>query len=283
MGTLADNIRQASLKQVQEKVGPQASSADLQTQLAVGATGKGQSTGQNLKQSNVAEQINLVKARAAEQQVVQQGMDQAAEVANQEAKQELEVKQLESANRLKEEQISLEKSEAVSSMLAEIKYSDTQLEMRQDQADVENAARAVRLSNRKYRHQLDMAGKQGRLAEKVRLDKELKRLVIGERTANLYKDIENRMGLRETELAAAWQDKRMSLDMAMDIAVANIEDETQKQAFAAGRDVAVAGWDVYGEDITAGVKGYFNDSGAVTGAGTTSTAPQTDYMPKVTE
>jgi len=259
MTTLADNIRQASLNQASKTVGPQSSSQSLQTQLATGATGKGQRTGQNLKQSNVAEEINLVKARAAQQEVVQQGLDQASEIAYQEAERELEKKQFESANRIKEEQIKLEKSDAIDSMISEIQFSESELELREDNAKVEQAAREVRLSNQKYRHDLEMAGNHNRLHEKVRLDKELKRLVIGESTANLYAKIALKMDLDEKQLAAAWEEKTMDLDMAMNVAVAKIERETQRQAFEAGKDVAAAGWDVYGEDITKSVKGYFAD------------------------
>jgi hypothetical protein len=38
--------------------------------MAVGATGKAQEAGQNLKQSNIAEQMGMVNARGAQEEVL---------------------------------------------------------------------------------------------------------------------------------------------------------------------------------------------------------------------
>jgi len=246
MGNLADNVRKAALQKSSENLPQGDNTAKLQTALATGATGKGQDTGQGLRQSNVAEQLGLVKAREQQQAVVVSGLDAASEIAHKEAQRELDNNKVESANRIQEENIEAEKADKVDELLSTIQFEDTKLEHRRDVAAIEKAARDLRLQSQEYRHDLEMAGQYSRLHDRKERTLEVNRLVLGERTSLFTKELEHKGVLAENKRDRQWDASTMGLDDAINLAISTIEDQSNAQIVGGVRDVAISGAAAYG-------------------------------------
>lgn len=245
MSTLADNIRKAALNKTYENQPQGTNTQDLQTQLGVGATGKGQNAGQNLKQSNIAEQIGMVDARAAQEQVEQQGLDAASDIAAKEAAQAVRTKQVEAANRTKEmEQKSL-MADRLDDILSSIKYSEAQLEDRYDAMQLEQAAATLRLSEKKYISDLKDIAARNNIRDMASMKAEAIRLAIGQKTSLLYQDLSNQYELNELRRADTWKEAKMNLDHALKVAEATIADQTKAMQISAVKDLGQAAWTTY--------------------------------------
>jgi hypothetical protein len=246
MSNIADNIRKAAMNQSAENMPTGTSTADLQTQLATGATGKGQDAAQANKQSNIAEQIGMVEARAAQQQTKQAGLDVASQVAAKEAAADTQQKEIETANRIKENDRKFQESDARDRILSQIEYSETKLADRKDAHVLESIASDLRLADDKYVHELKMTGARNRLHNSREIALEAARLEIGENTSRIYADIEakaklyaRKRGVREAEL-------RLDLKDAFKIANAKIDDDVLASKISFGRDMISAGVSTYG-------------------------------------
>lgn len=237
MSTLAENIRKAALNKSYENQPQGTNTQDLQTQLGVGATGKAQAAGQNLKQSNIAEQIGMIDARAAQEQLEQEGLDAASQIAAKEAAQEVKTKQVDAANRVKEmEQRSL-LADKLDAMISEIQFSETQLEDRYDAMQLEQVAASLRLSDDKYLHELNQIAARNRIMDMASMKSEAIRLAIGEQTSQLYNDLKDKYDLNELKRADKWKEAKMNLNHALQLAEAAIADQTKAMQISAVKDI----------------------------------------------
>lgn len=242
MSKLADNIRKAAMEKKTADLPTGTATQDAQAQMAITATGKAQSAGQNLKQSNIQEQMGMLEAREAQTSVQQQGLEQASQVAAQEAEQEMKVKQVESANRVKQIQFETEQTDMMDKMLSNMQYEEAQLEDRKDALQLEQVGASLRMNDQKYRHELEMVGARNRIDNEASIAKEAERLVIGNQTQALYDDLSNSYVLNELERADTWQTAKMNLNDALKIAKAKISDQTKAMQTSALRDIGSAGY-----------------------------------------
>lgn len=247
MGSLAENVRKAALEKNDANQPKGESTADLQTQIAVGATGKGQSAGQNLKQSNIAEQIGMVEARGVQQDVANAGLQAASQVAAKEAEQEVEIKEVAAANRTKEMQFQADQADQMDALLSEMEYADEQLDDRKDAATLELIAANLRLSDEKYRHDIEMVGTRNRLDRSAEIAHEAARIEIGDNTQRLYDEIENNDRMRAEDRADREKDLMMSLEDAYKVTEAKIQDDLSAAKFNTAKDLGVAGVSTAGE------------------------------------
>lgn len=246
--SLADNIRRAAQEKSTENMPQGGQTAALQTQLAAGATGKAQEAGQNLKQSNIAEQMGMVNARGMQEDVQQEGMEQASKVAAKEATQEVEAKRIAAANRTKEMEHQAVMADQNDQLLATMKASEAKLEDREDAFELEQVASRLRLQDKKYVHEVQMIGKRNRIDSGRRIALEAERLAIGTQTQQLYTNLENKYQLAEMKREDIWKDTVMGLDDAFKIAESKLEDERTAMTISTVRDLAVTGAEVYSHE-----------------------------------
>ena len=245
MSKLADNIRQAALEKSPENLPTGTNTEDLQTQLAVGATGKAQAAGQNLKQSNIAEQIGMVNARVAQTEVVEQGMEAAQEMANKEAAAEVQAQQVAASNRTKEIEQQAFRQDQMDQIMSQIRFSEKDLEAREDRFQLEQVAANLRLGDEKYRHDLNMIASTNRIDNGARIREEATRLAMGEASARLYQDLANQYQLGEISREESYKKDVMSAEHAFKVAEAALEDYTTASMISLAKDVAVTGVSAY--------------------------------------
>jgi len=245
MGSLAENVRKAALDKNNANQPTGTNTADLQTQAATGATGKGQAAGQNLKQSNIAEQIGMVEARGAQQDVAVAGLDKASAVAAKEAEQEVAQKEVQASNRVKEMQMEAEQADEMDSIISGMKYADAELEDREDALQLEQLGQSLRLSDEKYRHDVEQIGTRNRLDRSEEIAHEAARIEIGENTKRLYDQIEHSNKIKAEDRAEREETLMMGLEDAYKIAEAKIQDEVSAAKISFVKDAAVTGVSAY--------------------------------------
>jgi len=277
--SIADNVRKASLNKTAENLPKGDNTKQLQEQLATGATGKGQAAGQNLKQSNIAEQIGMVNARGAQQDVAVQGLEAANQVAAKETNIQVQEKQVQAANRTQEMQHEARQADQMDSILSEIKYSETQLEDREDAAELEHVGRSLRLKDEKYRHTISQIGEKNRINETKRIAVEAKRLSMGNRTAELHSKLLDAGVLGDKKRASSERTQMDAINDALAIGEAAYEDDMN--ATRAGAITSVAMASGQGLHESGALKGMFSgDSEGIN----PSTLPQgTEYTPYESE
>ena len=241
MSNLAENVRKAALKKNNENQPTGTQTSDLQIQLATGATGKGQSREQSLKQSNIAEQIGMVQAREAQQAVAVAGIDAAAQIATKEAEAEVKQKEVAASNRVQEMQFQAEQADQMDQILSQMQFSDSELEDREDAFSLEQMAANLRLSDERYRHDLEMVGPRNRLDKSAEIAREAARIEIGDNTARLYDEIENQHRMSAEDRAQREEDLIISLDDAFNIVGSKIQDDLNASKISFVKDAATAG------------------------------------------
>jgi hypothetical protein len=243
--SIAENVRKAALEKSAENLPKGTNTADLQTQAATGATGKGQSTGQSLKQSNIAEQMGMAEARGAQQDVAVKGLEAAQQVATKEAEVEVQQKEIDASNRNQEMQHDMEQADKMDQVMSDIEYSDAKMEDRKDSLVLEKVAAQLRLSDEKYRHEIEQTGTRNRIDSSAEIAKEAARLEIGSATSLLYDKIDHANKNAAEDREDREKGIMMSLNDAFKITEAKIQDEVSAAKISFVKDAADTGVSAY--------------------------------------
>ena len=244
--SLSDNIRKAASDKSTENAPKGDATAELQKQMSVSATGKAVAAGQTQKQSNIAEQLGMISARNAQDTVQQQGHEQAQKIAQSEAEQQTKEKEVQNANQIKEIEFKAAQLDRFDAMMAEVEYSNAALEDREDALHLEMMGQALRLSDEKYRHEITQIGERDRIDVGANMKREINRLEIGEKTALLYKSINDEDRLKKRKRKDREEEIIMGLNDALKVAEAKLEDQVSAAKMDVLTGSASSGFDAYG-------------------------------------
>ena len=241
MSQFADRIREAA----KNKSGPTSTvdaASGISSQLQSQQTGK-TVTAAPTGQSDIASRMNVAVAEAQGEEVEQQTQATAEKLGLAEQTEDLKQKSITQDREQKKQAVDDYALKTMLDIGQKIKHSDLEFEDREDAFELEQAASALRLGDRKYTDNLDMVGKENRLDDKINWDQMMAEVMIGESMSSTLQELD--FLTKEGALDRAFKEKtmNMNMDQAWKVAEAAADDAMQGAMIGAAASAAKTGID----------------------------------------
>jgi hypothetical protein len=238
--SIVDNVRKAALEKSNTSAPQGNQTAAAATQIATSATGKGQSAAEGQALSNVGERLAMGQARAQQQALTKQQLQQASELQNQELAQQTEQQAIEQSLRIQNKQNKLQEADTIDQMLADIKYSEKQLADREDAVEVENLGIRMRLSNDEYLHNLNMIAEREKIDDRASFARKARELNRSSQLQNIVEKIDNNTELASMEIQSKLKEQLSQLDTALQYLEVDYQNVSASQNFTMGINTAAS-------------------------------------------
>ena len=185
---IAENIKKSAQKIKEQPIGMGATE-DIRKQLETQATGKAATTAPS-GQSSIMERLEAAKAAEGSRDI-QKGLQKTAEKASVDERiSDLGRQERDSARKLAENRLKLEKASVIDGLLTQVQSSDMELDKAENELRLEAASSLLRRQNKEYLHNLALARQYARIDDKKSFAEELERVIIGNNTKSWLDDIE---------------------------------------------------------------------------------------------
>lgn len=238
MSQFADRIRQAAREKSTKPF--QSTGSSITAQIQAQQTGKAAPAAPT-GQSNIAEQVAASapsqlgqQAQAAGEQMAAQEQQAETQQMAKDAQADIDRKKLESDQMLRTNQI-----------LDNAVASDKTMDQREDAAELEQAAFALRLQDKEYNSQLDRIAQEQNLQDEVSFKEAARKELIGQQLESTLKDINFEEKAAASKRIQTWQDALQRISDAESLMNAQIKDQKRAQMIGVATDVAKAGVSSY--------------------------------------
>ena len=238
MSQFADRIRKAAQEKSTTAFKPTGSSITAQIQAQ--QTGKAAPAGPT-GQSNIGAQVAASapnplgqQAQQAGEQMAQQEQQAATAQMARNAQADMERKQLESQQMLKNNEI-------LNNAIA----SDKSLDQREDAAELEQAAFALRLQDQEYNSKLDRIAREQGLEDELNFRETVNKEMLGHNLEQVMRDMNFNERQQEMGRAVTWENALADLAHAESIMNAQAQDAQKSAVIGGFMDFAKAGASQY--------------------------------------
>lgn len=216
----------------------------LASQVQTGKAGTGQAAG-DAELSNIQQQLAEQQTAAAAEQLQQEGTMAATELGQQQEAAEMQVSQQEFETQERKLNLTQQYQQTLSNMITDYEQNFAKLDVKKQQAKLEQIGFLMRLADEKYMTQLQLNGKRARLENEYVFKENLQRAIFQDELDLLSDNLTFRRLLNMDD--REWKEQMQDLDIefAIELAMAEAKSSTTQALFSGIGTLASTGGQAY--------------------------------------